>query len=102
MEERTIRTMPIVTTLSFVRAVEDKTVTKTRGVRVTLTCYNYREYDSCQKPLTKKDVADAVSAVDVSPDTKCDAVHDAVRVDQRSRKNHKQGCATGGEGKGYC
>jgi len=38
--------MPIVTTLSFVRAVKDKT----RGVRVTLTCYNYREYVSYEKP----------------------------------------------------
>jgi hypothetical protein len=46
MEERAIRAMPIVTTLSFVRAVKDKT----RGVRVTLTCYNCREYDSCEKP----------------------------------------------------
>jgi hypothetical protein len=33
MEERAIRTMPIVTTLSFVRVVKDKT----RGVRGTLT-----------------------------------------------------------------
>jgi hypothetical protein len=41
MEERVIRVMPIVTTLSFVRIVKDKE----RGVRVTLTCYNYREYD---------------------------------------------------------
>ena len=32
-EERDIRVMPIVTTLSFVRAVKDKT----RGVRVNLT-----------------------------------------------------------------
>ena len=36
MEERAIRVMPIVTTLSFVRTVKDKS----RGVRVTLTCYN--------------------------------------------------------------
>ncbi len=35
-EERAIRSMPIVTTLSFVRVVKDKE----RGVRVTLTCYN--------------------------------------------------------------
>ena len=42
-EERAIRTMPIVTTLSFVRAVKD-------GVRVTLTCYNCREYGCCEKP----------------------------------------------------
>ena len=46
MEERVIRAMPIVTTLSFVRAVKDKA----RGVRVTLTCYNCREYGSCEKP----------------------------------------------------
>ena len=46
MEERAIRAMPIVTTLSFVRAVKDKA----RGVRVTLTCYNCREYGSCEKP----------------------------------------------------
>jgi hypothetical protein len=46
MEERAIRVMPIVTTLSFVRAVQDKT----RGVRVTLTYYNCREYGSCEKP----------------------------------------------------
>jgi hypothetical protein len=46
MEERAIRAMPIVTTLSFVRAVKDKE----RGVRVTLTCYNCREYGSCEKP----------------------------------------------------
>ncbi len=46
MEERAIRVMPIVTTLSFVRAVKDKE----RGVRVTLTCYNCREYVSCEKP----------------------------------------------------
>jgi hypothetical protein len=45
-EERAIRAMPIVTSLSFVRAVKDKA----RGVRVTLTCYNCREYDSCEKP----------------------------------------------------
>ena len=45
-EERAIRAMPIVTTLSFVRAVKDKA----RGVRVTLTCYNCREYGSCEKP----------------------------------------------------
>jgi hypothetical protein len=37
--------MPIVTTLSFVRAVKDKT----RGVRVTLTYYNCSEYVSCEK-----------------------------------------------------
>ncbi len=46
MEERAIWAMPIVTTLSFVRAVKDKA----RGVRVTLTCYNCREYGSCEKP----------------------------------------------------
>jgi hypothetical protein len=46
MEERAIRAMPIVTALSFVRAVKDKA----RGVRVTLTCYNCREYGSCEKP----------------------------------------------------
>ena len=45
-EERPIRTLPIVTTLSFVRAVKDKG----RGVRVSLTCYNYREYVRCEKP----------------------------------------------------
>jgi hypothetical protein len=45
-EERPIREMPIVTTLSYVRAVKDKA----RGVRVTLTCYNCREYGSCEKP----------------------------------------------------
>jgi hypothetical protein len=45
-EERAIRAMPIVTVLSYVRAVKDKT----RGVRVTLTCYNCREYGSCEKP----------------------------------------------------
>ena len=44
--ERAIRAMPIVTTLSYVRAVKDKA----RGVRVTLTCYNCREYGSCEKP----------------------------------------------------
>jgi hypothetical protein len=44
-EERAIRAMPIVTTLSHVRAVKDKA----RGVRVTLTC-NCREYGSCEKP----------------------------------------------------
>jgi hypothetical protein len=38
--------MPIVTTLSFVRAVKGKA----RGVRVTLTCYNCREYGSCAQP----------------------------------------------------
>jgi hypothetical protein len=38
--------MPIVTVLSYVRAVKDKA----RGVRVTLTCYNCREYGSCEKP----------------------------------------------------
>ncbi len=46
MEESAIRAMPIVTTLSFVRAVKDKA----RGVRVTLTCCNCREYGSCEKP----------------------------------------------------
>jgi hypothetical protein len=45
MEEHTIRAIPIVTTLSFVRAVRDKE----RGVRVTLTCYICREYGSCEK-----------------------------------------------------
>jgi hypothetical protein len=45
-EERAIRAMPIVTTLSYVRVVKDKA----RGVRVTLTCYNCREYGSCEKP----------------------------------------------------
>ncbi len=45
-EEHAIRAMPIVTTLSYVRAVKDKA----RGVRVTLTCYNCREYGSCVKP----------------------------------------------------
>ncbi len=45
-EERVIRAMSIVTTLSYVRVVKDKV----RGVRVTLTCYNCREYDSCEKP----------------------------------------------------
>ena len=45
-EERAIRTIPIVTTLSFVHVVQDKT----RGVRVTLTCYNCREFFSCEKP----------------------------------------------------
>jgi hypothetical protein len=35
-EERAIRAMPIVTALSYVRAVKDKA----RGVRVTLTCCN--------------------------------------------------------------
>ena len=34
------------TALSYVRAVKDKA----RGVRVTLTCYNCREYGSCEKP----------------------------------------------------
>ncbi len=46
VEERAIRVMPIVTALSYVRAVKDKA----RGVRVTLTCYNCREYGSCEKP----------------------------------------------------
>jgi hypothetical protein len=46
MEERSIRTMPIVTTLSFVRSVKDKEL----GVRVTLTYYNCREYGSCENP----------------------------------------------------
>jgi hypothetical protein len=44
-EERVIRVIPIVTTLSFVRTVKNKV----RGVRVTLTCYNWREYDRCAK-----------------------------------------------------
>ena len=45
-EERAIRVMSIVITLSYVRVVRDKA----RGVRVTLTCYNFREYGSCEKP----------------------------------------------------
>ncbi len=45
-EERVIRAMPIVTALSYVRTVKDKE----RGVRVTLTWYNCREYGSCEKP----------------------------------------------------
>ena len=45
-EERAIRAMSIVTTLSYVRAVKDKA----RGVRVILTCYNYREYGRCETP----------------------------------------------------
>ena len=71
-EERVIRALPIVTTLSFVHAVKDKE----RGVRVSLTCYNCREYDSGEKPqeapteaLTKKAAADAASAATVTPDT---------------------------------
>jgi hypothetical protein len=44
-EERTIRAIPMVTTLSFVRAVKDTT----RGVRVTLTSYNCAEYVNCVK-----------------------------------------------------
>ncbi len=44
-EERAIRTMPFVTTLSFVRAVKGKA----EGWRVTLTCFAYREYNSCGK-----------------------------------------------------
>ncbi len=45
-EERVIRAIPIVTSLSYVRAVKDKA----RGVRVTLTCYNFRGYVSCAQP----------------------------------------------------
>jgi hypothetical protein len=41
-EERTIRAMTFVTTLSFVRAVKDKA----EGWRVTLTCFDCREYNS--------------------------------------------------------
>ncbi len=44
-EERAIRAMPIVTALSYLRAVKDKE----RGVRVTLTWYNCREYGSCEQ-----------------------------------------------------
>ncbi len=44
-EKRAIRDMPIVTTLSFVRAVKGKA----EGWRVTLTCFACREYDSCGK-----------------------------------------------------
>jgi hypothetical protein len=45
-EERAIRVMSIVTTLSYVRTVKDKA----RGVWVTLTCYNCKEYGNCEKP----------------------------------------------------
>jgi len=51
-EERAIRAMPIVTALAYVRAVKDKA----RGVRVTLTCYNCREYGSCEKPQEAPDL----------------------------------------------
>jgi hypothetical protein len=44
-EERTIRAMPFVTTMSFTRAVKGKT----EGWRVTLTCFACREYNSCGK-----------------------------------------------------
>ena len=44
-EERAIRAMPFVTTLSFVRAVKGKA----EGWRVTLTCFACREYNSCGK-----------------------------------------------------
>jgi hypothetical protein len=44
-EERAIRAMPFVTTLSFVRAVKGKA----EGWRVTLTCFAFREYNSCEK-----------------------------------------------------
>jgi hypothetical protein len=40
-EERDIRVMPFVTTLSFVCPVKDKT----EGWWVTLTCFSYREYN---------------------------------------------------------
>jgi hypothetical protein len=42
-EERAIRAMPFVMTLSFVRAVKGKA----EGWRVTLTCFASREYNSC-------------------------------------------------------
>jgi hypothetical protein len=45
-DQRAIRVMPIVTTLSYVGAFKDKT----RGVWITLRCYNYREYVRCEKP----------------------------------------------------
>ena len=48
-EERAIRAMPFVTTLSFVRAVKGKA----EGWRVTLTCYACREYNSCGKKLPR-------------------------------------------------
>jgi hypothetical protein len=44
-EERAIRAMPFVTTLSFVCAVKGKA----EGWRVTLTCFACREYNSCGK-----------------------------------------------------
>jgi hypothetical protein len=44
-EERAIRAMPFVTTLSFVRTVKGKA----EGWRVTLTCFACREYNSCGK-----------------------------------------------------
>jgi hypothetical protein len=44
-EERAIRAMPFVTTLSPVRAVKGKS----EGWRVTLTCFACREYNSCGK-----------------------------------------------------
>ena len=44
-EERAIRVMSFVTTLSFVRAVKGKT----EGCRVTVTCFACRDYNSCGK-----------------------------------------------------
>ncbi len=44
-EERAIRAIPFVTTLSFVRAIKGKA----EGWRVTLTCFACREYNSCEK-----------------------------------------------------
>jgi len=44
-EERAIRAMPFVTTLSFVRAVKGKAA----GWWVTLTCFACRDYNSCRK-----------------------------------------------------
>ncbi len=44
-DERAIRAMPFVTTLSLVRAVKGKT----EGWWVTLTCFACREYNSCGK-----------------------------------------------------
>jgi hypothetical protein len=50
-EERAIRAMPFVTTLSFVRAVKGKA----EGWRVTLTCFACREYNSCGKKLKQRE-----------------------------------------------
>jgi hypothetical protein len=62
-DERAIRAMPFVTTLSFVRAVKGKA----EGWRVTLTCFACREYKTAAERSKRHQFTSRVSAPLCSP-----------------------------------